>query len=942
MSACREYFFYGREIYTAKREMFRKGIALYNLEYLYGTKDYTAHMPDWETLAVQYCTASRYPELDLPSPFQPHVEKQNEIENNSERVESIVLQGGHIPLTTMKSNNNNNSVTHNTTASPDGQSDEQSTAGSMCITQGPVKFFDSDSGFTRVVESQPDGTYGVGSSGATDIKDFLGRPLEIASFVHSSGTSTAYTLYPWELFFQNSAIYKKISNFAYLRCTMNFKIVVNAAPTWWGMSVMSYRPLLDFSPASVTVGDDTVMSASQKAHVYINPTTSQGGCICAPFFYDKNWLDVTKLSDFHNMGELLFQYMTPHGLRCSTDPTTQSVEYKIFAWATDVELTQSTDEIALQGGEWATGPVSSVASAIANATGKLHQIPYIGPYMKATTIASTAVGKIAHIFGFSRTPIIDNISAMKQLPFGTMANCGMHEVVERLTVDPKQELCIDSRTVGLDGSDEMTIISIASRESFVKSADWEEQLSHGSILANMLVNPTCWIAHGANGYQPTALCFAAYPFSYWRGDIVFRIVIQASKFHRGRLLVQWDPLGPGSATTDVNVVASQIMDLATNRDMEFIVPYSSQYPFLKNLSGLSNYVGVRTTGVGPIIYSPLKESSNGSLTITVLNEATGLSSTNQILDVQIFVRGGDNFEVAGPRDFSTLSTPFSITTDGVTLQSGEVEPEITPSDFAPTAVESTVMIETTDSIADKMYDVCFGERITSFRTLLKRYAYSRNLIFNDGQPNLVYSRYMSTMSRWPLPRGYCTDGVDVMNVTNNGNVSNVTLFTYLQGAFVGMRGSSRWKINFVHRNTANNELAVARPKVPLTVAGYAADIGLATGVSRSLAMETLLPSFEQCGYTILNQLTQSGMEIEAPHYSRGRFITSNPYATMLGHTRSDTTTDAIMLMGTFIEATTSYDGDRECWTQHHACGDDFSFFYFNHTPVFFTYTITIT
>ena len=218
----------------------------------------------------------------------------------------------------------------------------------------------------------------------------------------------------------------------------------------------------------------------------------------------------------------------------------------------------------------------------------------------------------------------------------------------------------------------------------------------------------------------------------------------------------------------------------------------------------------------------------------------------------------------------------------------------------------------------------------------------RNAIFPTCQPNRVISRFSALQSRWPLPRGRCTDGIDTFNVTYDGNVANNCLFTYLQGAFVGMRGSARWKFNAIHRNTINDELSVARPRTALSKAGWYQDTGVITSVSPALAMETMIPDFEQCGYTITNQHTQCGMEVEAPHYSKLRFITSSPYATMLGNARSDTTEDAIQITLTCVEATSSYDGERQFWSQHFAVGDDFSFFYFLHTPIFFTYTINIT
>jgi hypothetical protein len=112
------------------------------------------------------------------------------------------------------------------------------------------------------------------------------------------------------------------------------------------------------------------------------------------------------------------------------------------------------------GDEYGKGIISAPASAIAKAAGMLEAIPMIAPYARATEMVATKVGQIAALFGYSRPAVISDIVLQKPSPTGNLANVDAADAVNRLTLDSKQELTIDSRTVGLDGSDQMTIDSI--------------------------------------------------------------------------------------------------------------------------------------------------------------------------------------------------------------------------------------------------------------------------------------------------------------------------------------------------------------------------------------------------------------------------------------------------------------------------------------------------
>jgi len=86
-----------------------------------------------------------------------------------------------------------------------------------------------------------------------------------------------------------------------------------------------------------------------------------------PFFYHKNWLDITSATNVQNFGTINFVIFAPLGVAVSGGSSAVTVQ--VFAWMTDVELMGSTASLALQGDEYDEGIVSRPASAVADRRG---------------------------------------------------------------------------------------------------------------------------------------------------------------------------------------------------------------------------------------------------------------------------------------------------------------------------------------------------------------------------------------------------------------------------------------------------------------------------------------------------------------------------------------------------------------------------------------------
>ena len=110
----------------------------------------------------------------------------------------------------------------------------------------------------------------------SELGEFLRRPTMIHEFTWTEGASIAgTTIDPWTLFLNNPTIKKKIDNYAYMRCNLKLKFVINASPFYYGALLMSYQPLSKFTPANILIGNDKeLIPYSQRPNITLYPQNS--------------------------------------------------------------------------------------------------------------------------------------------------------------------------------------------------------------------------------------------------------------------------------------------------------------------------------------------------------------------------------------------------------------------------------------------------------------------------------------------------------------------------------------------------------------------------------------------------------------------------------------------------------------------------------------------
>lgn len=664
--------------------------------------------------------------------------------------------------------------------------------GDAVLSSQNVTFIDNEGGVFVDAPLSDNSVAMVDNTDDLSLGAFLARPtlIDTTTWTTSDTTSVKTTLTPWSAFLNNTLIKKKIDNYAFLRGRLHVKIVLNGTPFQYGCVRACYTPLLGFSSSKITTPTpfaNALIPYSQQPGFYVYPQANAGGEMVLPFFLHKNWLDITSLSEVNNMGTLNYVIYAP--LRVALAGGSTSVTMRTYAWMTDVHLMGSTTKLALQGDEYGNGPISAPATALASMAAMLTKVPVIGRFARATEIGASAISSIATLFGFTNVPVIDNVHGFQPMNGPMLASAHISTQVQKLSLDPKQELSIDPSPHGIGSADELSLAYLKTKESLFATATWNTTDTTGTRLLNVRMNPN-QISYldvldsvstivGAQVYH-IPLSYIGALFKHWRGDIIIRMKIVCTKFHKGRLKISYDPIDDISLTDPPeNAVYTQILDIGEEDDVELTIPYHQALAWLQNDLTLTN--NWQLGGSLP----PRAGIDNGSLSVRVLTSLTAPASG--AVNILFYIRGGDNFEYANP-----------------TEHIGYEGSNIIPSFFALQAEDKTnvvaakYVIGTPTVTLPERYAQNFGECVGSLRNLLHRHTLLATDILTTSN-GYKMCNHLRLYKRMPYTPGYVTASAYNANKIKTVGLAPYVFgpmshLPYISGMYLGYRGSTNYVV----------------------------------------------------------------------------------------------------------------------------------------------------
>jgi len=835
------------------------------------------------------------------------------------------------------------------------------------------------------------------------LAEFLRRPVLIHAFNIAVGDESFLNVFePWLLWSSNPTVRTRLINSAFFSGTLCLKFTLSSSKYYYGSILVSNQPFPKQNKVLQVLEEIKVLAGDNiRPTRCFNVYTSQSPETCVmmigsdttaelklPMLSPKGRLRlgnrdgllIQNINEFEEFEALSSIYVTPmtalRNIRSSTEPIT----CQVMAWIEDLDLVgiTTTDISITPEGDMdayvdaAKGmrdniknhpvvqsisqslaskaddeyspkhnPVATIASAVSNEASKLSSVPILGEAAKATSIAASGAARVFKFLGMSKPADITDPSKTYVVTGDNWTHAMGSSSAVKMTLDPKQELSIHA--LGGDSTvDPMSIKNICARESFLDGFEWtaEDQ----PLTANLAVIPVTpelfnRVIVTSDARYRTPMGWLASMFKYWRGTIDFRFQIVASEFHRGKLIISYEPMVDDSILwfskkTNTNLERTIVIDIEREREFTIKVGYERDRAFCSTQG--SNLTGNRLNGASENTiksYNGVEGCLNGYLIVRPLVPLTDPTGSDAPVDLNLFVRSTDmdfagyNNEIEEASYVVSQSSPEVIDSSKVSIKDGDY------------STQSTIHVLNGQTSQQKnVFLYHFGERIESLRYLLKRTfvnSFYRSIIASGN-----FASYQINDSMYPCLKSNKVPKIpSLADTTQNYSPSNVQnsdishLLGHLRLGFLFMRGGFR------HRFVLN-EIGDGNGIEDVTVLAY----------SRASFNPGLIPTLspapigfspfktgtfaEQHFDTKQNNL----VEFEIPYYS------GNLFSHTLNHA-VDNPVDEVTANGIFLEDSPKFqltavseagfvgNSDRVIYVTHYAsAADDFSLLRFQGAP----------
>jgi hypothetical protein len=673
------------------------------------------------------------------------------------------------------------------------------------VSSSVTTFVDENNDWTSGINHMKDDSYYAADTGDVSLSAFFARPIEIGrvDWASNATNTVSLDLDPWLLFWANSRNVNRIANYRNLRANLKVKVMLNGSPFHYGRAICVHSPM---GATDDYLDSNSLTQLSQLPHLYIDPSTSQGGEITIPYIHHFNSFNILT-ADWTGRSRVYIRGMTPLGHLAGS---TGKITITVFCWAEDVVLSCPTSSnpntLSPQAGpedEYGKGIISRPAYAVAHHAGLLRNVPFLRPYATATQIGAGALGDVARMFGFSRPTNVSETRFAKPSLTQTFANADSSDTCPKLTFDSKQETCVDPRTAGFGPLDHMAFKNIVNRESYLTQFKWNKETDGaGTMLFNIGVSP--WHVNqdrnppGGDGpFDMPACAFIAMPFRKWRGSLKFRFQFCVSPMHKGRVRISYDPALAPNGEVETNTALNEIVDIGATNDFVIEVGWHALESY-KVVSKPGTVPTNQLFGRNPLVLNP-NNRHNGVLYCHVVNELVSPSTAPASSDIgdvycNVFLSAGEDFEVVDP--------------DGNFFESYLYRPqsgtEVLASDSS--APEGPPVLRKFGNGCDPNHTLIYhADPVVSIRTLVKRYTFYRR---NISAPfSGAVSPYVWTLlqSPYPLQKGRTAGGR-----LNGINYVHFIPLTYFAAAFVGSRGGVRHKMMLSSSFNADHICSIMR------------------------------------------------------------------------------------------------------------------------------------
>lgn len=527
--------------------------------------------------------------------------------------------------------------------------------------------------------------------------EFLTKPILLTNGVFSVTDNYSFLQsisLPFSAFSttQGTLWKEKLKGYFGMRMDMRLRIVVNANKFQQGRYILGWVPIASGVKSSSQLKHlltnnlhmATLVQRTTVPHIEIDLCKNTTAEMLIPFVSPHNFYPLNSLlgtpSDVATLGYLNIYPYSP--LVSPTGSTTAS--YTVYITFENIQLFGAASaQSGLFDRELTSkmnGPVSGVAMSISKGFNEFANIPLLSSYALPISWISDRIAKTACMFGFSKPSQGDSstkvtlINSTNQTTVDGDSDCRSLALINKPAV---------SLTDGIGGTsfDEMDFSYVARKYSWFRTLSWSINDTVGT-LTSIDVAPSTGVYETSSVYHHAPVAFISRMFHYWRGSVKFRFKLVKTDFHSGRLAFCFYPTDEISLTGNAAYVNRTIVDIRESSELEFVIPYISRKPWTL----LGQKIGVFTIEVVDLLVAPASVSNS----ITILSE----------------IAGGDDIEFAVPSRMDLSIRP-------IVPQSGLVNDD--------RLVRTTIGSSSVTANPIALSSTCIGEKISSFRSLLKRF-----------------------------------------------------------------------------------------------------------------------------------------------------------------------------------------------------------------------------
>lgn len=609
-----------------------------------------------------------------------------------------------------------------------------------------------------------------------DIYQFLAEPVRIAAFSWLAGTEPA-DFNPWELWFTNAAVKRKLANYHLISCKLKLKVVTNGNSFQYGLAHYGYLPATGsidvFRTQANGLGGYSI--SSLPLNFTIDPSSDSVIELEVPWHFISEWQVANAVGTSVGTAPNFVSFVPAPLLSASAGVLAPGVDITIFASAIDVKLQFKSNYVAASDYK---GMLSKPLNTASNIASMFTNVPVIGKYATAAKTAASGMASLATVFGFSAPNLLESHPTALIKTTGNLASTVNVDTGDVLATDPRAETIIDPRLFGLHGKDEMVISELTSRYSLTNIRTWTNAQGLDTIVFTLPVSPH------VNDFDfpmaPSHLSYHTMPFNFYRGSIKFKIVIPVSKFHTGRLQFWYEPEAATSTAIDpTNTTMNLVYDLSAHNEIVMEIPYASRV-----LTGTRN-------GFSSIAQL-ITQTTIGQLRAKVISalRCGGVATTVSIL---VYVASGDDWELMCP-DLSfmfgnnyryayfpgegALPPPAFTALDGYILNESSPATDIVDTPLIDIKQQGSI------AISDQFSSMAASERVLSYRSLVKRFSVRDTVVL----PRIQYGscgRITHTNPHPPM--------ISKTNSTTYVNTEMPSFMNYLQPCYSFYRGGTRHK-----------------------------------------------------------------------------------------------------------------------------------------------------